>query len=78
MKKQNRCDINTSVQKFKNTEEFFESLEINKTDFGTLSTPNKLGGSRGKTKSQWRVTDGIEYPVTTYKASDLKYGTHDE
>ncbi|MEB7772439.1 hypothetical protein [Kurthia gibsonii] len=78
MKKQNRCDINTSVKQFKNTEEFFENLEINKTDFKTLSTPSKRGGTRGKTKQAWRTTDGNNYPVTTYKASELKEGTYDE
>ncbi|MFD2868433.1 hypothetical protein ACFSY7_07965 [Kurthia populi] len=78
MKKQNRCNLNTLVERFENTEEFFKNLTINKEDFQTLSTPSKLGGSRGKTKAQWRVTDGIKYPVTTYKASELKEGTHDE
>lgn len=62
----------------KHKNEYLEKLTIDEHTFKQLSTPNKRGGTRGKTKQTWRTTDGIKYPVTTYKASELKDGKHDE
>lgn len=62
-----------------NENEYLENLTIDEQLFKELSTPsNKRCGSRGKTKQAWRTTDGIKYPVTTYKASELKEGLKDE
>lgn len=78
MKKQNKSSLNISVESFESTETYFENLKINKQGFKALSTHNKRTGNSGKTKPNWRTTDGIKYPVTIYKASELKEDTQDE
>ncbi|RPJ94084.1 hypothetical protein CW357_17230 [Rummeliibacillus sp. TYF005] len=51
---------------------YLTKLKITKWDFKELSTQSKRTGSMGKTKPKWRESDGIDYPVITYNASELK------
>ncbi|RXH52230.1 hypothetical protein D6T70_06810 [Kurthia gibsonii] len=78
MNKRKKYAENETEELLKNGAEYLEELEITERDFKNLSTPQKRTGSMGKTKAAWRVSDGIDYPVITYKASDLKEGlTHE-
>ncbi len=78
MNKSKKHTLNKSISDFKSIDAYFESLEIDTRAFNELSTPGKRTGCMGKTKQKWRVTDGIDYPVVTYKASDLKEVTTHE
>lgn len=52
---------------------YLSNLRITKSSYEFLSTTTRTNNSY-KTKENWRTTDGVQYPVKTYKASDLKEG----
>jgi len=78
MNKLKKYTLNKVIQEFESIDAYFENLEIDAREFKELSTPSKRTGCMGKTKQKWRVSDGIDYPVITYKASDLKEVTAHE